>query len=643
MCGILGWVGKASTEPDIELFADALDLIRHRGPDGGMLWADPGVRLGHRRLAIIDLDHRSDQPMFGENLALIFNGELYNFRELRSQLQGLGHTFSTTSDSEVMLRAWIQWGIECLSRLEGMFAFGIWDKQEKSLTLARDRFGEKPLFVHEGEGHLAFSSELPPLIRLSNGSLEEDHRSTGLFFLFSYIPAPRSIFKKVRQLEPGCWLRWSEHSGIAEGRFYHVSSDLAEAGISSASPRSYSEAQKELRNRLKNSVKLRVESADVPVATLISGGIDSSIITTLAAQVSEKEVSAYSLGFPEDPEFDETEYARIVTDGLPTVAHKVINATETGILEFADQVLDRLGEPYADASILPTSLLCKNIEEKVALGGDGADELFAGYGVYPAILRGASLPGWARRMLLALPPHSNPVSISNRTVRAAALFHSNLRYDLVDSYVSWRTYASIEQLKLFGLNLTALSEVRNNISHQLKATLRNILMLDIEYNLPNDMLKKVDYAGMAHGLEVRLPFLDSQLVHWALGLPDRFMVNRGTRKRILKDAFRGMLPRQIIDRGKKGFLLPIRKWFRGGRLGSELNALLSRDDFFDVDVSARVIREHIEGVADNSVFLWSQYVYLRWQERRAEWARHRVSAMATTSRLRDGSILQRFT
>jgi asparagine synthase (glutamine-hydrolysing) len=622
MCGILGIAGAHAASTDKDSFIDALDLIRHRGPDGGSVWEQPGVRLGHRRLAIIDLAQRADQPMLQGKLAIVFNGEIYNFRELRAQLSALGYTFSTSSDTEVLLQAWKHWGPDCLLRLEGMFAFALWDGEQDKLYLARDRYGEKPLFVHESRDGIAFASEMPPLIRLAGGTLQENKSATGLFFLYSYVPAPYGAMQDVFQLEPGCWMEWSAKNGVRRHRYYSLQSAIA---ISAAQPQpAYGEACRMLKTLLRDAVCQRVETADVPVATLLSGGIDSSIVTILAAQVSKQPMSVYSLGFPEDPGFDETDFAKAVTATLPNVRHHIVEATEDRVLRFADAVLDRLGEPYADASILPTSLLCSQIEEKVALGGDAADELFAGYGTYPAIVAGAKLPGPVRELLGLLPRHPNPPAIRNRHLRAAALFHRHLRSTPLQSYLSWRSYADMRVLAALGIDTSVAAGFAETLDRSGGATLRDLQALDLGFNLPNDMLKKVDHAAMFHGLEVRLPFLDSKLVHWALGLPDEYRLRGRRRKRILRDAFADVLPEMVLMRGKMGFLLPIRRWFREGRLRHELDAMLSAQTVLDHKVARSVLNQHVAGRADHSVLLWSMYVYLRWLAMIPVWATHRA-------------------
>jgi asparagine synthase (glutamine-hydrolysing) len=358
---------------------------------------------------------------------------------------------------------------------------------------------------------------------------------------------------------------------------------------------------------------------------LLSGGIDSSIVTILAAQASNQPMSVYSLGFPEDRDFDETDFARAVTATLPNVRHHIIEATEDRVLRFADEVLDRLGEPYADASILPTSLLCSQIEEKVALGGDAADELFAGYGTYPAIVAGAQLSAPVRRLLGLLPCHPNPPAIRNQYLRAAALFHRHLRATPLQSYLSWRSYADMDVLAALGIDTSAAAGFSATMDHSGATSLRDVQALDLAFNLPNDMLKKVDHAAMFHGLEVRLPFLDSKLVHWALGLPDEYRLSGLMRKRILRDAFADVLPEMVLTRGKMGFLLPIRRWFREGKLRDEVDAMLGVQTVLDRKVARFVLSEHAAGRADHSVLLWAMYVYLRWLDMIPVWATHRAT------------------
>jgi asparagine synthase (glutamine-hydrolysing) len=623
MCGILGVAGSFANSISKDAFDDGLDLIRHRGPDSGSVWEGIDIRLGHRRLAIIDLAQRSEQPMRLGELTIVFNGEIYNYRELRVELGSHGHTFTTQSDTEVLLHAWRRWGADSLKRLEGMFSFALWDSAQKKLYLARDRFGEKPLYIYQGNEGIAFSSEMPPLIRLTEGSLSENKFATGLFFLYSHIPAPHSAMQGVTQLAPGCWMEWSSCGGVRYNSYYDLRAEIA-FSVAQSQP-SYKEACRMLGTLLRDAVRQRVDTADVPVASLLSGGIDSSIVTILAAQAqtSSQPMSVYSLGFPKDPGFNEVDFAKSVAATLPKVRHHIVEATEDSVLRFAVEVLDRLGEPFADASILPTSLLCSKVEEKVTLGGDGADEIFAGYGVYPAIVAGTQLADSVRGLLRLIPRHRNPSAIRNESLRAAALFHRHLCATPLQSYMSWRSYANIGLLAALGIETKAAAGFEAGLDLSGSITVRDVQTLDLAINLPNGMLKKVDLAAMFHGLEVRLPYLDSKLVHWTLGLPNKYRLSGHVRKRILRDAFSEFLPEMVLKRGKMGFLLPIRRWFRKGRLHDEMQAMISLQTILDQQTALKVLNEHSSGRADHSVLLWSMYIYLHWLGKISSWATHR--------------------
>jgi asparagine synthase (glutamine-hydrolysing) len=611
MCGILGGVVRESCGLDAETIRAALSLLRHRGPDAEGLYLNSDVFLGHRRLSIVDLDPRANQPFHVGPLVISFNGEIYNHRELRAELERYGHRFVTRSDTEVLLTAYMQFGKECLSRLEGMFAFAIWDERERSFFLARDRFGEKPLFCYHDDRQFLFSSEIFP-IRLLVGTqrLEEDRASLGLYFLFSYIPAPFAPYRKMLQIKPGCWLKFDAVKwSTIRGRYYDLGDTVRTGKVIE-----YTEATEILRKNLDAAVQTRFVTSDVPVATFLSGGIDSSVITILAARATTEPITAYSVTFPHDQEFDESHYAIAVAKTLPNLRHKVIRVTEDTLDQFVDATLGRLSEPLGDASLIPTAYLCSQVEEKVILGGDGADELFGGYGVYPAMIVSSHIPRIVKHALCAMGQDNNPHAIRHPLLRAWALLRRHLRGSLVDEYLSWRQYAALEDLQMLGFGDVHLSEIVSQVGIVESGRLRDIQLADFRFNLPNDMLKKVDYASMFHSLEVRLPFLDSKLVEWVLSLPDSYKIKWWRRKRILRDAFATLLPEIVLNRRKQGFLLPLRRWFRTGRLHEQLRSLIDSQTLFDPELPRKRLIEHVKGVEDNSVFLWSLLVYLRWRQ-----------------------------
>lgn len=613
MCGLLGGIWRDGTEVDEARAREALDWLAHRGPDAEGIEIHDGVFLGHRRLSIIDLDPRSNQPMRSGALSMIYNGEIYNYRDVRASLQRRGVSFSTDSDTEVVLKAFALDGISCLERLEGMFAFAIWDKQARKLVLARDKFGEKPLQYFKDASLFAFGSEFRAIEALAGPArIQVDSSALPLYFRFSYLPAPVAPFADGHQLEPGCWLEFDANDWkTRRGRYYDLPDRLM--GSQSKSQPSFESAKLELRKRLTKAVEDRILASDVPVSTFLSGGLDSSVVASLASQTGAKAVTAYSVAFPDDPEFDESGYARLVAKRYPNLDHQIINVTEEALADFTDQTLALLGEPYADASLIPTAFVCSHVREKVILGGDGADEIFAGYGTYAAMEWSARMPSWLKAALTRVPAVSNPVAIRNPLLRGAALFHQHLRCSAIEEYLSWRSYASSAQLDELGVSGRGSEDLP--IRERPIRCLRDLLVTDIEFNLPADMLKKVDLASMQHSLEVRLPYLDSGLVEFVLNLPASYLIANGRRKHLLREAFRDLLPHEILGRRKQGFLLPIRKWMRYGRMRDELLELSTSQNVLDVDAIGRFADRHRAGAEDLSPLLWSCYVYLKWQRR----------------------------
>lgn len=610
MCGLVGGIWRDGRSVTSDVVATALAALAHRGPDAAGHHVEGGVFLGHCRLSIIDLDARSTQPMHAGSLSIIFNGEIYNYRELRVELEKRGAVFHTESDTEVLLTAFALDGIAALSTFEGMFSFAIWDSAARQLTLARDRYGEKPMVVFEDGERLLFGSEIPAVEALSE-TLEIDRENLPSYFRFSYLPIPQTPYKKMKQLRPGCWLQLDvDQWTVREGSYYKLDQIPRELRLLS-----FDAAKSELRQRLVRSVEQRLAASDVPIATFLSGGLDSSIISSIAAQVSGQRIAAYSIGFPDEPAFDESPYARLLAKRYPQIEHHVIDVTEGMLAEFTDKTLAYLGEPYADASLIPTAFLCSQVKEKVILGGDGADELFAGYGVYSAMQQSARIPHWAKSIIRSFPAHRNPARIKNRLLRAAAFFRMHLRSTGAQEYLSWRSYASEQQIAALGFVPDRDEKLPEEIRRAELRSLQDILRIDISFNLPGDMLKKVDLASMQHGLEVRLPFLDSGLVDFALRLPSEFLISKGVRKHILRETFKEDLPADILTRGKKGFLLPIRQWMKSGRMRDELLDLAQGQNELDTRAVRTLADEHRAGKVDHSPLLWACYVYLKWSAR----------------------------
>ena len=620
MCGILGWCGTPSIRPTPKDFEAALDLLHHRGPDGGNYWFDRMVCLGHARLSIVGLEAASNQPFFYENLVLTFNGEIYNYSELKKQLNQFGYNFETSSDTEVLIKAWHLWGAEALSRLEGMFSFAIWNKHTETMTVARDRFGEKPLFYLNSEEKLIFSSELPSIIRIERGGLREDREQLGRYFRYTYIPAPFTIFEDVHQLLPGHFMSWK--LGCETKIFKYFSLKDPEKKQRDKCYSDFHGAKIQLKKLLKKSVSQRVFSSDVPISTFLSGGVDSSIITTIVSKLYDCRFPAYSLGFPNEPKFNETDFATEVASRLANVDHIIVNTSESQILDALEDVVRKLGEPFADASLLPSALLSANVSEKVALGGDGADELFAGYGVYPAILAQSKLPYHLRRLMTKFPNYPKPNYINNKMLRKLVLFYNNIGVDNVEGYLAWRSYTSQPIFQKLGLDPLFCADKNKYFGNETLLSLKDIMRMDIEFNLHNDMLKKIDYASMMSGLEVRSPFLDSELTLFSQTLPEHFLITDGQRKFILKKAYEDCVPKNILNRGKQGFLLPIREWFKNGRLQEKLQERLSYQKVLKSSVVEEVLSLHKKSKIDASEFLWATYVYLEWSAMKVHWSNH---------------------
>jgi asparagine synthase (glutamine-hydrolysing) len=613
MCGVVGGIWRDGIGIDERTAREALLSLAHRGPDAEGISFRDGVLLGHRRLSIIDLDPRSNQPMRMDGLSLVYNGEIYNFRDVRASLQACGVSFSTDSDTEVLLKAFAQYGISCLDRIEGMFAFAIWDSRARKFILARDRFGEKPLQYFKDSSRFMFGSEFRAIEALAGAErLQVDKSALPLYFRFSYLPAPVAPFAGANQLEPGCWLEFDANAWeLRTHRYYDLQVRLTGSQLKS-SP-TFESAKVELRKQLKKAVHDRIFASDVPVSTFLSGGLDSSVVASLASQTGAASVAAYSVAFPKDPEFDESAYARLVARRHPNLEHHVIDVTEEALADFTDRTLGLLGEPYADASLIPTAFVCSHVREKVILGGDGADEIFAGYGTYSAMQWSARLPSWLKALASRIPKVSNPVAIRNPTLRAAALFHKHLRHSAKEEYLTWRSYASSEQLSTLGFSERGC---RSPPIHERPIrSLRDLLVTDIDFNLSADMLKKVDLASMQHGLEVRLPYLDSSLVEFTLNLPPNYLIANGRRKHLLREAFRDLLPPEILERRKQGFLLPIRQWMRYGRMRDELLDLSAAQNVLNPSAIKQFADTHRAGIEDLSSLLWSCYVYLKWQRR----------------------------
>jgi len=610
MCGIAGRT-TVDGRPLADQVGRMVRALSHRGPDAQHVWSDPHVALGHARLAIIDLSRHADQPMedaTGRHV-IVFNGEIYNFKEIRSALEERGVRFRTSGDTEVLLEAYRAWGGDCLSRLNGMFAFAIWDRVERTLFLARDRLGKKPLYYYEtADGGLAFASELKALRTAADAPREINPRALSQYLTHAYVLTSESIIKTVRKLEPGHWLMHIPGKPLRRGRYW----DLAASFRDKRRHRSFGEAEEELRALIDDSVRLRLVG-DVPLGAFLSGGVDSSTIVAAMCRLGDpRNVKTFSIGFAEK-NFDERSHARRVADLLgidhfDRVVTPDIAAVMPRIFYFAD-------EPFADTSVLPTYELAEITREKVvvALSGDGGDELFAGYTTYmadrvhhwtnwlpTALVRPLkALVGW-------LPPSHGKIGLDYKLRQ----FLAGHGLDGVAAHAMWRTMFSESEKRVLVqpewrdavLGCDPIEDFRRYEADVADCHyIDRMMYVDIKTWLADDILVKVDRATMAHSLEARCPLLDYRLAEFAASLPVDYKLKGLRAKHILKFSQRNRLPADILHRPKEGFSAPTNRWLAepGKGLFSALDSADLAGEFFSRAEVERLCQEHWGHRRDN--------------------------------------------
>lgn len=620
MCGIAG-LFDTTTPPSTDELSAMNECLVHRGPDDSGIHIDRPVGLAHRRLSIID-PNAPPQPIFNEDgmIAIVFNGEIYNHRQLRQSLSG--HSFETDTDTEVLVHLYEEHGPEFVQLLEGMFAFALWDSNRERLLLARDSMGIKPLFLADDGRRIGFASELPALLDslVTQGGL--DRRGISEYFSLGFVPAPRTAFENVKKVRPGHLVTISE-AGIDRQRFY-------EPNIS-ANDDSFETAASEVRSRVTDAVEKRLMS-DVPLGAFLSGGIDSSIITGVMSQLSEDPVQTFTVGF-ENERFDESDAAQTVSEYHDT-DHTEFTVSVDDVRDVVPEILGRLGEPFADPSLIPTHIVSRETSQdvKVALSGDGADELFAGYNRYRGEYYSRvyqSIPRLLRSGLIEPAVGRFPATRSNTL---GELFRKGQKFTEASSgegaarHFEWVRKASPEATDAYRdcapmeAGVESLRREHADIGAYLPAErsddLARILAVDTYYGLPNQMLRKVDLASMHNSLEVRVPFLDTDVVEYALGLPTGYKITARQRKRILKKAFEDMLPQEIFSRSKQGFEMPIGEWFKE-ELHDDFRGTItnSNSPFLDSQAVISHHDQHVTGNRDHEWFLWNVYVFVKWHDR----------------------------
>jgi len=621
MCGIAGIFNTRNEDiPQIELINRMTDAITHRGPDESGVHLEPGLALGHRRLSVIDIAS-GQQPLFNadRSAAIVFNGEIYNFMQLRPELEALGYRFTTNSDTEVILHAWQAWGSQCVQRLRGMFAFAVWDQKRRHLFLARDRLGIKPLYYALlPNGHFVFGSELKALLPHPALPRERDPMAIEDYFAYGYIPEPRTIFSGVRKLPPGHTLLIEKGQTLLPRTNQYWDIPFTDSGLATQDS-----AQSELIGRLREAIDIRLV-AEVPLGAFLSGGVDSSAIVALMAGLVDQPIKTCSIGF-DVPEFDETAYALAVAERYHT-DHRTDTVKAD---DFA--LVDRLGwlfdEPFADSSAMPTYRVCEAARKRVtvALSGDGGDENLAGYRRYrmhmaeeqlrsrlPLGLRkavfgplGAIYPkaDWAPRFLRAKTTFQ---SLARDSV--GAWFHSVSRMSDEQRHT---LFSPALRSELGGYNAVEVLRghaARAPTDHPLSL----VQYLDLKTFLVS-ILHKVDRASMAHALEVRVPLLDHQLVEWMSGLRPEWKLAGGNGKHLFKQALKPYLPDDVMYRPKQGFSIPLAQWFRGPLREKYQREVLGESmadsGLFNNDYLSQLLQQHDSGLRDNSVVMWELLMF----------------------------------
>lgn len=581
MCGITGIMAfNLLGKINMIHTTNATMVLKKRGPDFQDIYLDSNVGLGHRRLSIIDTSAAANQPMWDESkrYCIIFNGEIFNFIQLRESLRTKGVSFSSGSDTEVLLKLYIREKENCLNQLNGFFAFCIYDKQEQSFFIARDRYGVKPLLYLHDEDKFLFASEMKSIMRYGIDKAL-DWESLHIYLQLNYIPAPDTIFKQVKKLMPGHFIKVTK-GDFSLSKYYEIPYSPKKINQSI----SYDEAKSTFKTLLEKSVERRLVS-DVPLGAFLSGGIDSSVITGIASKF-KTDLHTFSIGFKDEKYFDETDYARLVAKKFNT-SHTVFSLSNNDLYQHVNAVLDYIDEPFADSSAINVFILSQETRKHatVALSGDGADELLGGYNKHAALLK-SFRPGLKEKYVTALLPFLKMLPQSRNNfltdkIRQAVRFGKGMNLNHADRYWQWAAYAdSNEALSLLSpssrenLQQDIFSNRKQKILRHLNGHkgMNEVFLTDMELVLPNDMLAKVDLMSMANGLEVRTPFLDFELVDFIFSLPDEFKINSTIRKRILQDTFRDLLPTELYNRPKKGFEVPLLTWLR-----REMKSLIEDD------------------------------------------------------------------
>ncbi len=634
MCGICGKLVFDGSGISEDLFKNMCGSFSYRGPDDEGIFVSPPVGLGHRRLSIIDLSPAGHQPMSNEDgtIWLVFNGEIYDFHELRKGLKSKGHTLKSRTDTETIIHLYEEEGTDCLKHLNGMFAFALWDDRKQKLWLGRDRLGIKPLNYYWDGRKVVFASEIKAILCDPDVPREIDAEALDLYLTLNYIPAPWTIFKNIRKLMPGSYLV-AEKGKVSVETYWDIpakSGRTEDPAAQIGCEGNTKDSEQSLYSLLEDAVRRRLIS-DVPLGAFLSGGIDSSIIVALMARNSARPVKTFSIGYKDLPSFDETKYAREVATFNKT-EHQEFRLGYRDILDAFPTVLESLDEPFADSSAVPTFIVSRETRRDVtvALSGDGGDELFAGYRMYLGEYWSryyAKIPLFFRNgviapLINALPDAREKPSLE--MVRRMKKFVRGMSLAFPDRFCGWREIfpfsmrqALLNKPPAENLYLRVIREMVEEEKDYFGGDMTNLMLyMDVKGLLPGDMLTKVDRMSMVNSLEVRVPFLDYILVEYVFRLKGHMKLKGTNRKYILMQTFKDLLPPSLHRRPKWGFEMPIGAWLRN-ELKFLIDEYLSEDlikrqAFFDFEIIKRLINTHMNGRQDTSWHLWNLIVFQHW-------------------------------
>jgi len=637
MCGICGEIDFNRRGIRMEVLRRMCEVLAHRGPDDeGMVFFkrnqcvevkypfassldgnDFEVALGHRRLSIIDLSSVAHQPMCNEDKTvwIVYNGEIYNFQEIRKELEKKGHFFKSNSDTEVILHAYEEWDVDCLKVFRGMFAFAIWDSKLKRIFMARDRLGKKPLVYFHQNGHLAFASELKALLQVPTFERNVDGNAIHHYLTYQYVPSPDTIFEGIKKLPPAHYLIYDNKGNLKIERYWRLHFDSSKKPLNDLQ-----ELGHRLRAELEESVKLRLIS-DVPLGAFLSGGMDSSLIVGIMAKLSGQPVKTFSIGF-EEKEFDELSYARIVSDHFLTEHHEFI--VKPNAIEILPKLVWYYNEPFSDSSAIPTYYVANLTKDfvKVVLTGDAGDENFAGYPRYLRSMWVASFTRIPEKLRRDLLPHFLRVFSGlhwrEKTLNRLADFMESLSTDQTKNYAEQiKIFSAKEKENIYTDDLRKQVEGNNPLDFLVSKfeesgtedPLEQLLYVDMNSYLPEDLLVKMDIATMANSLEARVPFLDHKFMELVAEIPSQLKLKGTKAKFILKAAFKDLLPDTIFKRKKMGFGVPLSKWFRNELKDYVYEVLLDHKTlnrgYFTREGIERLLDDHISLRYDHSARIWA--------------------------------------